>query len=400
MALSRSAILIAFGLRAFWAVLAVAQSPDEALRKYYDEGERALAQNHYAEAERAYEKLRELSPQTAEIHARLGLVYFQEKKFDQAVPTLRQALKLKPGLPKLDTLLAMSLSELGQYQEAMPGLEKGFKSSDPAIKRMCGLQLLRADTGLQRDNKAVEVALELNHAYPNDPEVLYHTSKIYGNFAFLTIEKLSQAAPDSVWRHQAAGEAYESQGSNDLAISEYRQVLAIDPRRPGIHFRLGRTLLARARQNNSTDKSEAMKEFEQELQLDPSNGNAAYEMAQIHRDAGELEEAQKFFELALKHYPDFEEAHLGIGATLIAEHKPAEALPHLRKAITLNPQNEVSWYRLGQAQRALGNAAEQQKAFAEFQRVRKQNRGHGEADQDLFSRSEVTRQQVDANPEQ
>ena len=66
------------------------------------------------------------------------------------------------------------------------------------------------------------------------------------------------------------GEAYESQGNHDLAISEYRKVLALEPGRTGIHFRLGRALLARLQQTNARpeDSAEALKEFEQELQLD------------------------------------------------------------------------------------------------------------------------------------
>jgi tetratricopeptide (TPR) repeat protein len=71
-------------------------------------------------------------------------VYFQEKKYEEAVQALRQALKLKPNLSKTNSLLAISLSELGRYREALPGLDRGFHSStDPATKRMCGLQLLR-----------------------------------------------------------------------------------------------------------------------------------------------------------------------------------------------------------------------------------------------------------------
>src|SRR5713226_6303062 len=89
----------------------------------------------------------------------------------------------------------MSLSELGRYNEALPGLEKGFRrSTDPALKRLAGLQLERAYTGLKRDSKAVEVALELNRLYPEDPEVLYHTGRLFGNFAYLSMRKLSQVS--------------------------------------------------------------------------------------------------------------------------------------------------------------------------------------------------------------
>jgi tetratricopeptide (TPR) repeat protein len=335
-------------------------------------GQQALTAGHYDEAESSFTKLAQLDPQIAEIHATLGLVYFQEKKFEQAVPELRRALKLKPTLGKASTLLAMSLSETGEYQEALPGLEKGFQHApDPATKRMCGLQLMRSYTGLQRDQDAVKVALELNQLYPNDPEILYHTGRVFGNYAFLTMHKLETAAPTSVWRHQAAAEAFESEGSTNQAIGEYHEVLKLDPQRVNIHYRIGRTLLARWQLNHAAeDREQAVHEFEQELQTDPSNANALYELAEIRRQQNDLDQAQQLFASALKFYPDFEEAQVGLGTTLMAQQKADLALPHLQKAVTLNAEDEVAWYRLSQANRALGNKDDQQKALAQFQRVR------------------------------
>jgi len=364
-------------------------------------GQKALAEARYPDAERAFEKLRSLEPDVPEIYANLGLIYFQEKKFEQAVSTLRHALKVKPALPKLDTLLAMSLSELGEYQEALPGLEKGFhRSPDPAIKRMCGLQLERAYTWLHENGKAVEIALDLDRLYPNDPEVLYHNAKIFGNSAFLSVQKLAKIAPNSVWRHEAAGEAYESQGSNVQAIDQYQRVIAIDPNRPGVHYRLGRTWLARSRDDSSTDdRKQAMKEFEKELELDSSNANAAYELGDMYRSSGQLNEAKDAFELALKSHPDFEEAHLGLASVLMSLRQPALALPHVQKAIALNHDDAVSWYRLARAEKALGHTAEAEKADAEFQRLRGNSSEHIAAPA-IFSPDQVTKQEVDPNSSQ
>jgi len=380
---------------------ATAQSADS-IEKYSAEGQQALVQGNYAGAEAAFEKLRDLEPSVAEVHANLGVIYFQERKFELAVSALRQALKLKPALPKTDAMLAMSLSELGRYTEALPGLEKCFRrSTDSPLKRMCGLQLLRAYPGLRRDSKAVEVALELNRLYPDDPEVLYHTARIFGSAAFLNMQKMAQVAPASVWRHQAEAEAYESQGSNDAAISEYRQVLSVDHRRAGIHYRIGRTLLARSRQSNTPeDVATAAKEFAQELEVDPGNANAAYELGEMHRTAGELGDAQKFFSQALQYYPDFGEAQLGLASVLMSLQKPDLALPHLLKAVALNAGNEVAWYRLSQVQGMLGHEAEQKKAFAEFQRLRNQKSSQQEAGKQIFSPDEVTPQQLDSKAPQ
>lgn len=365
------------------------------LQQEYQQAQRALAEGRYSEAESSFEKLSRSNPEVAEIHANLGLIYFEERKFDQAVPALHKALKLKPSLTKSAYVLALSLSELGHYQEALPGLEKGFYLSDPEMKRMCGLQLERAYTGLKRDNDAVKVALEMERSYPKDPEVQYHDGKIFGNQAFVTMQKLWQADPDSIWRHQAEAEALESQGSYEAAVGQYRDVLARDPQRPGIHYRIGRTLLARSQKSGSAqDTQGAATEFEQELQIDSTNGNAAYELAEIYRSAGKLDDAQKYFEMVLKNHPDFEEAQLGMAATLVSLQKPELALAHLQRAIALNSQNEVSWWRLAQVERALGNSAQQKKALAEFQHLHSQTPAEQTAGK-LFSPEEVTRQQVD-----
>jgi tetratricopeptide (TPR) repeat protein len=349
------------------------QQPDPAtLRQRASEGERALAEGRYADAEAAYDALRRLTPDTAEVHARLGLIYFQQGKFAEAIVPLREALRLKPGLPKIDVLLAMSQSELGRYDEALPVLTKAFGQLDDAVlKRMAGLHLQRIYTGLGRDRDAVDVALQMSRLYPDDPEVLYHSGRLFANFAYLQTMKLATVAPDSVWLHQAAGEANESQGLYEAALREYRQVLAIAPRRPGIQFRIGRVLLQHSKhEGTAADELEARRAFEAELALDPTNANAAYELAEIHRGAGELEPARTLFEQAVAHHPAFEHAQIGLARTLIALDRPADALPHLKAALELNPDSSVAYYHAARANRALGDTVAQQLALAQFNRTR------------------------------
>lgn len=373
----------------------VAQTP-ETRSRLSQEGAKALSEHRYADAERAYEQLRDLSPGVAEVHASLGFIYFQQARFAPAVASLRQALKLKPSLPNASVLLAMSLSELGQFEEALPGLEKGFtQTADTVLRRAAGLQLQRAYTGLGRHADAVNVASQLARFYPKDPEILYQASRLYANFAYVTLLSLAEVAPDSVWVHLAAGEANESQGLYDAALREYRAALAIDPRRPGIHFRLGRVLLAGIEQgtNRADRDTEAKNEFAQELRDDPTNANAAYEIAEIHRKAGDLGSARTFFETALRHYPDFEEALVGLGRSLIALQEPKRAIAYLDKAIALNSKSEIAYYQLAQAHRALGDTAAQERAMAAFEQLRSASERASPAAGP--SRPEVTKQTLD-----
>ena len=385
----RGLITIALALTLIASTFARAQNSNDAAA-LSQQGQSALEAGHYADAELAYEKLNQLQPGVAEIHATLGVIYFKEGKFDQAATELRRAQQLKPGLPRVDTLLAMTLSEQGHFQQALPGLEKGFRqSADPDLKRMCGLRLERAYNSLHNDAKAVETALDLQHAYPDDPEVLYYSSKIFGNQAFLAAQKLFQTAPNSLWGAMAAGEAHESQGNTDQAIADYQQVLKLDPAKPNIHFRIGRVLLARATsKGDPKDTEAAIAEFQQELALNPSNANAAYEIGEAYREQGNLQQAQKYFQQAVDHYPSFEEAHVGLAATLM-QSDPAQAQKHLQQAITIDPQDPVAWYRLAQVERILGHAEEQKHALAEFTRVKTQASPHSSQN------PEVTPQQLD-----
>lgn len=377
------------------------QSADKTIESYAEQGQRALAEGRYAEAEQDFEKLRTLQPRVPEIHANLGLIYFEQRKFDQAIASLRQALKLKPGLMNSENLLAMSLSEIGQYKEAIPGLEKAFhRFPDPETKRMCGLELERAYTGLKDDSRAVEVALQLNRLYPDDPEILYETGKVYGNHAFLTMEKLAQVAPTSVWRHLAAAEAHESQGSYSEAIQEYKEVLRLEPNRPAIHYRIGRSLMGRSWQRSSQeDLTAAEKEYEEELRLNPDNANAAYELGEMRRKGKQNDEALRYFEQAIQHYPNFSEAQLGLAAVLLEKKEPEKALPHAQRAVAVDPENEVCWYRLAKIERSLGNVPEQEKALAEYRRLHDLANQQKEVEP-VFSPREVTKQEVDPSPTQ
>jgi tetratricopeptide (TPR) repeat protein len=290
----------------------------------------------------------------------------------------------------------MCLSELGQYKEALPGLQKGFgQSSDAALRRATGLQLQRAYDGLAQDDKAVEVALRLARLYGDDPEVLYHTGRLISNYAYLLTMRLAQVAPDSIWLHQAAGESNESLSNYDGAIESYRKVLALAPDRPGIHYRLGRVFLARARPPLSEPDAEAnaAREFQQELRVDPSNADAAYELGELRRKAGDLDAARELFASAVEHYPEFEEGLVGLGRVLVAQEKADLALAPLGKAVALNAEDDVAWFQLWQAHRALGHREEQEKAQAEFQRLRSRKREQERLD--LLRKNMVTQQELD-----
>jgi predicted Zn-dependent protease len=364
-----------------------------------DQAQQAMAAGRFDTAEAAFLELTKLEPNVAELYANLGAVYFQEGKLDAAMDTLRHALRLKPTLTRVKTLLAICLAESGHSAEALPGLEAGFRSSaEPEgnpIKRQCGLELLRVYTALHRDADAVETSLVLNKAYPDDPEILYQTGRIYGNFTYLTMEKLRDKAPNSVWMLEAAAEAQESEKQYDLALTSFESVLRLEPQRPGVHYRMGRVYLARFEQlHGGKDRDQAADQFRAELAIDPLNANAAYELAQIQYDLGNLDQARQQFESLIERRPEFEQARVGLAGILIETQKPGEAATQLKRAIELDPNDEVAWYRLARALRLTGDQEGQKKALAEFQRIHALESSHLARAGILSEAGEVTPQQL------
>lgn len=374
-----------------------AAADDSGFAGLYRAGQAAMAAGRYDQARATFEQLEKMDASVAEVHATLGVLSYKLGDFNRAIDEIRTARRLKPGLPGLDALLALSLAESGKDQEALPGLEKAFRSStDPEVKRQAGLELTQVYTHLSMDRKAVETALDLRDRYKNDPEVLYEVGKVLGNSAYLTMEDLFHNSGDSVWAQLAEAEAFESQGQFASAIQAYEYVLKLDPHRANIHYRMGRTYLSRWEADHSADDlAAAAAEFAKEIEIDPANANADYELAGLRWKNGDAEGARKLYEAAVEHYPEFEEAEVGLGGVLLDEQKSAQAAVHLQHATVLRPDDEVAWYRLAQAEREVGDRDAQQKAMATFQQLR--NSTHATLRKPNPS-DEVTPQQIGTTP--
>jgi tetratricopeptide (TPR) repeat protein len=346
-------------------------SEDDGFRQLFNEGQAAKAEGRFSVATADFERLEKMDSTIAEVHATLGVLYYQQGNYPRAIVEIQDARKLKPSLPGLDSLLAFSLAESGREQDALRGLERAFRSpTDSQIKRQAGLELMRAYSHLDMDRNASETALQMRDLYGNDPEVLYNVGKILGNSAYITMQTLFHDAGGSPWAYLAEAEALESQGQTDQAIESYRRVLEIEPRHPNIHYQIGRTYLARwGITHAASDLSSAADQFRMELDANPSNANAAYELAGLRRQNGEFAEAEHLYESAIQFYPDFEEAQVGLGAVLLEEQKPSEAIAHLEQATKLRPEDQVAWYRLARAEGAIRQNAAAAESMAEFRRL-------------------------------
>jgi tetratricopeptide (TPR) repeat protein len=194
---------------------------------------------------------------------------------------------------------------------------------------------------------------------------------------------------------EASAEAQESEKLYDSALASFESVLRLEPRRAGVHYRMGRIYLARYEQSHdSKDRDQAAAQFRAELDLDPLNSNAAYELAQIQYDLGNLDEGRRQFESLVERRPEFEQARVGLAGILIETQMPGEAATQLKLATELDPSDEVAWYRLSRALRMTGDLQGQKKALAEFQHLHALENSHMARAGILSQPGEVTPQKI------
>ena len=359
-----------------------------------------MARDDLGAAVQALEKLSRLTPDVAEVYGNLGMVYYAQGRYRQAAGAFDRALKLNPQLPNARLMVGICYAQTGRTKEAVPILEPAFRHPQGnEIERVVGWQLQRAYVALGERTKAVEVSLEMLRRYPNDPETLYDASHLLGDLSLQTMIRLADLAPESAWTHLAFGEAYEGQMRYVLAANEYRAAARADARIPGTHFRLGEAIL-KAPKNEKTTQ-DALEAFQTEVAIDPENSGAWYEIAEIHRQQGQLEQALQCFHEAVEYHPEFEEARIGFARTLMNLNRPIDALAHLDAAVRLNPDNKVTHFLLARVYKRQGNDAGYQKEMALYQKyLERQSAAIVSKESQLpppFSGQKVTKQMIDSD---
>lgn len=278
------------------------------------------------------------------------------------------AQETKKALPS-DTTVAsvekgVSLAQSGHCNEAILLLKNGMEATkEKDLKREAGFAGVRCAMRIGASDAALYFLQFLNHAFPGDPDVLYVSVHTYSDLSTQASLELARKAPSSYQAHQLNGEALEVQGKWDEAAKEYELVLKENPRVAGIHYRLGRVLLSKS---NFTpqDQQEAKHQFEQELEIDPSNAGAEFVLGVLARRDQQLGEAVAHFTRATKLDVSFSDAFLELGSALIALKQYTEAIPALENAVKLQPQNADAHYNLATAYNRSGRKDDADKEFA------------------------------------
>ena len=255
------------------------------------------------------------------------------------------------------------LAESGHCREALPLLKSAVAhAADPETKKRLGLDGVHCGMTLHDLDSAANFLRGLSSTFPNDPEVLYLTVRVYSDMSVRASQKLMVSAPASYQVRLLNGEALEAQGKWDEAVAEYREVLKRNPTLAGIHNRIGRLILAGPKTDEN--KKAAQAEFEEEIKIDPANASAEYILGELARQDQQIPAAIEHFGRATKLDAGFADAFIGLGRAMLEDGRNADALGPLQTAAKLRPDNPAVHFYLSTAYRRTGHAEEAQRELA------------------------------------
>jgi Tfp pilus assembly protein PilF len=171
--------------------------------------------------------------------------------------------------------------------------------------------------------------------------------------------------------HELNAEALETQGKWSDAEAEYREVLKRDPQLPGMHYRIARLLLSGppGATTNADAKAGARRELEEELKIDPNNAGAEYVLGELARQDGKEQAAIDHFSRAAKLDAGFVDAFIGLGRTLLAGDRAADAVAPLEAAVKLDPDSPIAHFNLATAYSRTGRKEDAAREFDRLKQV-------------------------------
>lgn len=264
------------------------------------------------------------------------------------------AAKSPAADPAAEARRALSLVESGRCTEALPVLRRNMERlADRQLRYYAAFAVARCGMSVN-DTVAVLDGLQvLRRDFPDDPEVLYASARIFAQLAERTGHELADRFPDSAQVGKLNAEALEAKQMWKEAVEAYRKILEQHPKFPGIHYRIASILLDTSSSPEAV--AEAKKELEAEIEIDPKSAIAVFALGEIARRAGSWDQAIRLFTRALELDVGFLEAGLALGMSLNAAGKHAEAVAPLERYTKGAPDDPAGHYQLAIAYARTGN---------------------------------------------
>lgn len=229
-----------------------------------------------------------MHPDIAEVKANLGLMYYQIGNDEQAIEAFRQAIRFKPELFVPNLFLGREYVKLKRYNEAIPYLKEASLSKPDDVYAQ--QSIAQAYAGVGNTRLAIGAYLHAAQIDPRHADIWYHLGVSYLEQVEADARVLLSRHKDSPYFQVLVADNFSEQHAFIQAAEAYEKALVSPQFPPGTHASYGFVLL------NRHDLTGAEREFNAELRSLPGSLLAKLGLARRHLEQGATEEAAKEIE--------------------------------------------------------------------------------------------------------
>ena len=347
-------------------------SPQNPLQQHYEAAQNFQAAGNLQAAAVEYRQFLSVA-----LH-RVAIAHASIRDFAKALSLFDEALNLVPSDVDLRVDYADACRHAGDLQKAKSLADAAIEAEPRNAKAhiSLGRTLQQLDRGpnvpasdkqaaIEQFEDAVASEPNFEHGLALASAYLWANDVPNATRVFTEMVKGFGASPEI--RIQI-GTAYAQAGYPEQAITEFKKVIAKDPKFPGAHYSLGAAYLVSA---SDALYPQAAQEFRKELEINPNDYLSRYQLGYIELAQHKLPEAEKDLTRAAELDPKNPDTSVSLGQLYVETSRPADAEAALRKAIALTTDVSRNHFQVQRAHyllaRLLLQSGRQDEGKAEMQ---------------------------------
>lgn len=304
------------------------------------------------QAERAYRRVLELSPDSLGARANLGLVLLDLGKHEAGLELLNGAAQADPNDVYAGINLSKALNVQGRPAEALAILEDVLEVAPtiPAAWNNYGNALNQ----LGRYEESIRAYRRMLFLLPDYADAYYNMGRTYHDWgryddAIDAYRRALEIVPDSTKVLYNLGNTYSIAERFQEAEETYRHAIRITPKDDRCWNNLGNVLVSLERYE------EAREAYHTALEINPHHRYAISSLAHLEAETGRLKEAQAAYDRALQLHPESSSLHRYRGLTSMQLRQRKRAIEDLTRSIEIDPGDQYARLFLWLLYRRAGN---------------------------------------------
>ncbi len=298
------------------------------------EGVRLINERKFLEAVETLREATRKEDNKHDAYSNLGVALAELKRLAEAEAAFREAVRFKPQIAGTHANLGMACFHQGKFKEAEEPLRQavGLEPNNAAFLLHLG-GALEALNRIQEAEAAYRAALA---AQPGNPDCHFRLGKALERLKKpADAEKCFRAATQLKSNHAdfwaALGGVLEAQGQSRAAADAFDVAVKLQPKNPEFVNNLG-IILA-----NLYQYAEAEAAYRRALQIDPKSAMVHSNLGNCLRSQGRLDEAITILLEAIRLRPNYPEAHNNLGIAYVQKRLTTEAAACYEEALRLRP---------------------------------------------------------------